>query len=99
MSVDSAKAFLAKIGSDEALRNQLMSAADDEARKQIAKDAGFEFTKADFQAASGMDPDKLLSGEDLDQIAGGTSDIAEVGIDVGINAGTDVVCSAAASAL
>lgn len=99
MSVESAKAFLAKIGSDETLRNQLMGAADDEARKQIAKDAGFEFSKSDFQAASGLDPEKLLSDADLSQVVGGTSDIGEVGIGVGTNAGTDVVCSAAAAAL
>lgn len=101
MSVENAKAFLAKLGSDEGLRQQLMDADDDAARQQVAQAAGFGFTKAEFEEATGLDTAKLLSSDDLDSVVGGSAadDIAEVGIDVGVSAGTDVVCSAAAAAL
>ncbi len=74
MSVESAKAFMEKFKSDDAFRAQLENAPSDEARKQIVKDAGFEFTAEEIKQVT---PDELhpgkLSEADLEAVAGGGS--------------------------
>ncbi|RJR43258.1 MAG: Nif11-like leader peptide family natural product precursor [Deltaproteobacteria bacterium] len=74
MSVQSAKDFLKRIHTDQALRHQLDAAADLSARKQVLKEAGFDFTVAEYQqvveelaAAAG----KELTPEELQGVAGG----------------------------
>lgn len=99
MSVDSAKAFLAKLASDEEMRNSLMSASDDASRQAIAKAGGFEFTKDEFKEVTGIDPNVELSAQDLDQVAGGMSEIGSVGTEVGVEVGIEVGASAASAAL
>jgi predicted ribosomally synthesized peptide with nif11-like leader len=74
MSAQSAKDFLKRIETD-----QLEAAADLEARRQIIKEAGFDFTVDEFKqavaelaAAAG----KELTPEELQEIAGGTARIS-----------------------
>lgn len=98
MSVESAKAFLEKLAKDPELRKRLEQAPDTEARRQIAKEEGFQFTKDDFKAATGIHPDDALSDADLDAVAGGMSQIGSVGVEAAAEVGTEVVVTAAASA-
>ncbi|MDD2901316.1 MAG: Nif11-like leader peptide family natural product precursor [Syntrophales bacterium] len=74
MSIQSAKDFLQKIETDQALKDQLAAAPDHEARQQIVRAAGFDFTVDEFKQAA----DELakvagqeLTAEDLHEIAGG----------------------------
>ena len=74
MSIVSAKDFLQKIGTDQALKARLEAAAGNEARLQIIQAAGFDFTLEEFKqavtemaAAAG----KELTPEELQDIAGG----------------------------
>ncbi len=99
MSVESAKAFLVKLSSDENFRNQLLGAPDDAARQEIAKANGFEFTKAELQEVTGLDPDKELSAQDLDQVAGGMSEIGKVGVGAGVEVGVEAGVAAVAAAI
>ncbi len=73
MSVQSAKDFVAKVNGDKSLADSLGSAADDDARRKIAADAGFDFTKAEMKEALSEGNSKQLSDADLDTVAGGSS--------------------------
>ena len=73
MSVESAKAFLQKVKSDEALGKKLQDAADDDARKAIASEAGADFTKEEMKEVMKAASSKELSDDDLDAVAGGSS--------------------------
>jgi predicted ribosomally synthesized peptide with nif11-like leader len=75
MSVQAVKEFIKKIHTDAALRKRLESADNYEARQQVIKAAGYEFTSAEYQqavkemaAAAG----KELTPEELQDIAAGT---------------------------
>jgi predicted ribosomally synthesized peptide with nif11-like leader len=75
MSIQSAKDFVQKIETDQALKERLEAAADHEARLQIIQAAGFDFTLEEFKqavaelaAAAGQE----LSPEELKDIAAGT---------------------------
>jgi predicted ribosomally synthesized peptide with nif11-like leader len=71
MSMQSAKDFLKKIKTDQALEKKL-EAADPKARPQIVKDAGFDFTREEFDtAAKEMGGAQELSAEELQGVAGG----------------------------
>lgn len=50
MSVENARAFIAKIKSDGNFSSQLSEAKTKEARLRIAKEAGLEFTEQEYQA-------------------------------------------------
>ncbi len=73
MSVQSAKDFVAKVKEDKSLADSLGSAADDDARRKIAADAGFDFTRAEMKEALSEGNSKQLSDADLDTVAGGSS--------------------------
>jgi len=73
MSVQSAKDFVAKVKGDKSIADSLGSAADDDARRKIAADAGFDFTKAEMSEALSAGGSKQLSDDDLDTVAGGSS--------------------------
>jgi predicted ribosomally synthesized peptide with nif11-like leader len=73
MSVQSAKDFVAKVKGDKSIADSLGSAADDDARRKIAADAGFDFTKAEMSEALSAGGSKQLSDADLDTVAGGSS--------------------------
>jgi predicted ribosomally synthesized peptide with nif11-like leader len=71
MSIEQAKAFIEKLGSDENLLNQVNSAGNDDARMQLAKAAGFDFTADEFNSVIDQLSGEELSEEDLDSVAGG----------------------------
>jgi predicted ribosomally synthesized peptide with nif11-like leader len=56
MSLESAKAFVAKIQQDETFAKSFFALSAPEARKDFIKEAGFEFTKEEIdQAREGID--------------------------------------------
>ena len=70
MSVESAKAFIAKLECDAELHMAIERAADATARRHIAKDAGFDFTRDDIRKANAASTNEL-SDDDLHAIVGG----------------------------
>ena len=97
MSVENAKAFIEKLNSDADLRAKIEGAADDNAKRAAAKEAGFDFTRDDMKAAAGSHSSKggELSEEQLSAVAGG--DTAGWALS-GVAAGASVVGAAAAAA-
>jgi len=74
MSEEQLAALLAKLKDDEGLQEKLKGAADLDAVLAIAKDAGFEISKADwlrYQANQTLE----LSDEELEGVAGGQDQI------------------------
>ena len=70
MSEEQLAALLARIKEDSGLQEKLKSAADIDAFLAIAKEAGFDVSKADwlkYQAQQTLD----LSNEELEGVAGG----------------------------
>jgi len=70
MSEEQLSALLAKLNEDEGLQEKLKGAADLDALLAIAKDAGFDVSKADwlkYQARKTLE----LSDEELERVAGG----------------------------
>jgi len=74
MSIQSARDYLQKIKTDRALQERLAAASGLEARQQIIKAAGFDFTLAEYKqaieeaaAAAGQE----LTAEELQAVAGG----------------------------
>ena len=73
MSEEQLAALLAKLKDDTGLQEKLKGAADLDAVLAIAKDAGFDISKADwlrYQAQQTVE----LSDEELEGIAGGEAD-------------------------
>ncbi|ATW26574.1 Nif11-like leader peptide family natural product precursor [Candidatus Formimonas warabiya] len=68
MSVESAKAFIEKIKSDEDFKNKLGQLKDGQARLDFAKGAGFDFTAEDIAKVK---EEQGLTDEELDGVAGG----------------------------
>ena len=71
MSEEQLAALLAKLKDDTGLQEKLRTAADLDAVLAIAKDAGFEVSKADwlrYQANQTLE----LSDEELEGVSGGT---------------------------
>lgn len=74
MSVESAKAFVGKLAEDAELRSKVEGAADDGARRQVAKDAGFDFTRDEMKQAAGQSKNRgELSEDELSSVAGGNA--------------------------
>ncbi len=71
MSIESAKAFLKKLASDESFKKKIEGAASDEERQKIVKEAGFEFTKDEIKQVVGDSAE--LSDSDLEKVAGGSA--------------------------
>jgi predicted ribosomally synthesized peptide with nif11-like leader len=71
MSEEQLAALLVKLKDDAALRDKLQAAADLDAAVALAKEAGFDVSKADwlkYQAKQTLE----LSDEELEGVAGGT---------------------------
>jgi len=62
MSVESAKAFMERMKTDEVFREKIGRAKDREARFKILSDAGFQFSSADFKKASAPLDEDFLEG-------------------------------------
>ena len=78
MSEEQLSALLAKLNEDAGLREKLQGAADLDAAVAVAKEAGFDVSKADlleYQAQQTLElsDDLELSDEDLEKVAGGFS--------------------------
>ena len=76
MSEEQLSALLAKIKEDAGLQEKLKGAADLDAAITLAKDAGFDVSKADwlkYQAKQTLE----LSDEELEGVAGGQLNIRE----------------------
>jgi predicted ribosomally synthesized peptide with nif11-like leader len=67
MSIESAKAFIERIKTDEDFKNRVSTAEDLEARIALAKAEGFDFSAEDMNAVKSELPE-----DDLAQIAAGT---------------------------
>ncbi|HPL98326.1 MAG TPA: Nif11-like leader peptide family natural product precursor [Bacillota bacterium] len=68
MSIESAKAFIEKVKSDEDFKKNLGGLKDGQARLDFAKKAGFNFTAADLAKVK---EEQGLTDEELDGVAGG----------------------------
>ena len=80
MSEEQLAALLAKLKDDEGLQEKLKGASDLDALLVIAKDAGFDISKADwlrYQAKQTVE----LSDEELEGVAGGFGIEMRFGID------------------
>ena len=78
MSEEQLAALLAKLKDDAGLQEKLKGAEDLDAVLEIAKDAGFEISKADwlrYQAKQTIE----LSDEELEGVAGGTLSMQRAG--------------------
>ena len=98
MSVKIAKDFMKKLTEDPALAKALKDAPNDEARRAIAKDAGFHFEKEHIDNAISHSKGEI-SDDELDAVAGGggTTDWIAAGSG-GAAAGVAVGGAAAAAA-
>ena len=70
MSEEQLSALLAKLKEDAGLQEKLKGAADLDAAVTMAKDAGFDVSKADWLKHQAKQTLKL-SDEELDKVAGG----------------------------
>jgi len=68
MSIQSARDFLAKVGKDEELRRRLGGCKTGADQYQLARGAGFEFTRDEMKAASSE-----LQDADLEVVSGGVA--------------------------
>lgn len=68
MSIESASAYLKKLNTDVDFQEKVKSAKDKEARRDVIKAAGFDFTEEQFAKAKSQTP---ISDDQLNQIAGG----------------------------
>jgi predicted ribosomally synthesized peptide with nif11-like leader len=68
MSIDSARAFLERVKTDEAWREALSAADSKDERLAMARAEGFDFTKEELKMVK-----YELSDEDLDAVVGGVS--------------------------
>lgn len=66
MSIESAKAFIERMKTDEEFRNRVTKAETAEARKAIVEAEGFDFTKDEIEKVR-----IELSDDELDLVTGG----------------------------
>ncbi len=87
MSLESAKALVAKLQSDQTLAGEFRSAGSEAKLLEVAKKHGYDVTVEEFKAASkevrSAKGAKELSDEHLDQVAAGLS---IVGVDYAFTA-------------
>ena len=67
MSIESAKAFIDRMKKDEAFAKKVMAIQDAEARMELVKAEGFDFTATELEPLHGE-----LSDDELDMVAGGS---------------------------
>ena len=79
MSEEQLSALLAKLKEDAGLQEKFKSVADLDALVSMAKEAGFDVSKADwlkFQAQQTLE----LSDEELESVSGGTGPVLATGV-------------------
>ena len=87
MSVEDAKAYIKKLNEDPEFRKKMEDAPDNETRKGIVQEAGFDFNREDIKAAFGSGE---LSEEELEKAAGGVNAGVAIGGGIGIAAGATI---------
>jgi predicted ribosomally synthesized peptide with nif11-like leader len=84
MTIENAKAFYQKMTDDSDFRTPFEEASTNEERQQLIKDAGYNFTADEWQAAvaeiQATDSNEELQEEELEAIAGGVQAIAMYGV-------------------
>ena len=78
MSKESAMEFLAKVDSDEEFKKEIAAAKNDDARWEIVKGAGFDFTRGDLRDAIQEKTGSELTDDELDHVTGGSVAMAAV---------------------
>lgn len=68
MSVESAKAFIEKVNTDQDFRKKLSELKDGSERANFAKQNGFDFTTEEINKVKG---EQGLTDDELDAVAGG----------------------------
>ena len=76
MSLENVRAFYERLASDEPFRNQIQSVESKEAGREILQNAGFDFTKEEFEeyTAQLLDSENELQdidGAELASVVGG----------------------------
>ena len=66
MSIESAKAFIERMKTDEAFAKQVESQKDKEERMKFVSEQGFNFSEQEVQQVA-----KEISDDDLENVAGG----------------------------
>ena len=66
MSIDSAKAYVERMKSDEEFRKKVLECKDGKKRMELVKVEGFDFTEADIKVVSAV-----LDDKELEKIVGG----------------------------
>ena len=97
MTNDAAQAFVERLSTDEAFRDQLAAAPSPEDRLRIANDAGFAVGPDDVGAIRSAAGIEELSDDDLEKVAGGMSD-GEI-MTITLNVALPVAGAAAAGAI
>jgi predicted ribosomally synthesized peptide with nif11-like leader len=77
MSEEQLSAFLAKLKDDTGLQEKLQGAADFDAAVAIAKEAGFDVSKADWLRHQATQPLEL-NDEELERVSGGFDGFAKI---------------------
>jgi len=93
MSKESAAAYLEKLAADADFKKKIESAPDNEARLNMVKEAGYDFTKDELREVIQEKSGKKLSDAELEQVSGGAivgAAVGAVGATVGTTAGTVV---------
>jgi predicted ribosomally synthesized peptide with nif11-like leader len=84
MSIESAKAFYQRMTEDSDFRTPFESASTKEERRQLIKEAGYDFTTDEWQAVvteiQAADSNEELQEEELEAIAGGIHPAADYGV-------------------
>ena len=85
MSIESAKAFYARMTTDTAFRTPLEQATSKEERQQIMQAAGYDFTSEEWQAAiaqiqASNSTESELSDAQLEAVSGGVALQAMYGV-------------------
>jgi predicted ribosomally synthesized peptide with nif11-like leader len=84
MTIENAKAFYQRMSEDSDFRTPFEEAFSKEERQQLIKDAGYDFTTDEWQAAvaeiQAADSDEELKEEELEAIAGGVQAVAMYGV-------------------
>jgi predicted ribosomally synthesized peptide with nif11-like leader len=93
MSLENAKKFLKEFKGNAEFRSSIENASDDETRQQLARDAGYDFTREEVKEVMGAEGGKI-SDSDLEAVAGGASST----MDNEPNIGAIIVAAAAAGA-
>jgi predicted ribosomally synthesized peptide with nif11-like leader len=84
MSIKNAKAFYQRITEDSDFRTPFESASTKEERRQLIKDAGYDFTTDEWQAAvteiQAVDSNQEIQEAELEAVSGGFQAVAIYGV-------------------